>query len=126
MVKNPPANAGDIRDVDSIPGLGRSNGGGHGNSLQYSHLENTLDRGACWATVHRVTKNRTRLKRLSIPALPKLHSSPFSKFNYLSAYYLTLVSSPCKVVFSKDIHSLFTHFFWSMKKCHSIIEAFSY
>ena len=65
MVKNLPANAGDIRDVDSIPGLGRSNGGGHGNSLQYSHLENTLDRGACWATVHRVAKGWTRLKQLN-------------------------------------------------------------
>ena len=40
MVKNPPANAGDIRDVGSIPGLGRSHGGGHGNPLQYSCLEN--------------------------------------------------------------------------------------
>ena len=45
MVKNPPANAGDIRDADSIPGLGRSPGGGHGNPLQYSCLENPTDRG---------------------------------------------------------------------------------
>ena len=46
MVKNPPANAGDIRDEGSIPGLGRSPGGGHGNPLQYSCLENPMDRGA--------------------------------------------------------------------------------
>ena len=46
MVKNPPANAGDIRDMDSIPGLGTSPGGGHGNPLQYSCLENPMDRGA--------------------------------------------------------------------------------
>ena len=59
-VKNPPANAGDVRDVGSIPGLGRSPGGGHGNSLQYSGLENPMDRGAWWATVHRVTRSRTR------------------------------------------------------------------
>ena len=45
-VKNPPANAGDIGDVDSIPGLGRLPGGGHGNPLQYSCLENPMDRGA--------------------------------------------------------------------------------
>ena len=45
-VKNPPANAGDIGDVDSIPGLGRLPGGGHGNPLQYSCLENPIDRGA--------------------------------------------------------------------------------
>ena len=51
MVKNPPANAGDIRDVDSIPGLGRSPGGGHGNLLQYSCLESPVDRGAWQATV---------------------------------------------------------------------------
>ena len=51
VVKNPPANAGDVRDVGLIPGLGRSPGGGHGNPLQYSSLENPMDRGACWATV---------------------------------------------------------------------------
>ena len=46
VVKNPPANAGDSRDVGSIPGLGRYPGGGHGNPLQYSRLENPMDRGA--------------------------------------------------------------------------------
>ena len=51
VVKNPPANAGDIRDTDSTPGLGRSPGGGHGNPLQYSCLENPVDIGAWWATV---------------------------------------------------------------------------
>ena len=49
MVKNPPANAGDVRDVGSIPGSGRSPGEGHGNSLQYSCLENAMSRGAWWA-----------------------------------------------------------------------------
>ena len=62
MVKHPHASAGDIRDVGSVPGLGRSPGGGHDNLLQYSCLENLMDRGAWWATVHRVTKSRTRLK----------------------------------------------------------------
>ena len=62
VVKNPPANVGDIRDAGSVPGLGRSPGGGHDNPLQYSCLENLMDRGAWWATVHRVTKSRTRLK----------------------------------------------------------------
>ena len=51
VVKNLPDNAGNIRDVDSIPGSGRSPGGGHGNPLQYSCLENPMDRGAWWATV---------------------------------------------------------------------------
>ena len=56
VVKNPPANAGDIRDVGSIPGSGRYPEGGHGNPLQYSCLENPLDRGAWWAMVHGVTQ----------------------------------------------------------------------
>ena len=62
MVKNPPAKAGDIRDAGSTPGLGRYPGGGHGNSFQYSCLENTMDRGAWWTTVHIVAKSQTQLK----------------------------------------------------------------
>ena len=57
VVKNPPANAGDIRDVRSFPGSGRSPGGGNGNPLQCSRLENPVDRGAWRAMVHGVTKN---------------------------------------------------------------------
>ena len=68
MVKNPPAGVEDLRDVGSIPGLGRSPGGGHGNPLQYSCLENYMDRGAWWATVHRVAKGQIQLKRLSMHA----------------------------------------------------------
>ena len=60
-IKNPPANAGDLRDMGSVPGLGRSPGGGHGNPLQYSCLENPMDRGAWRATVHGVAKSLTRL-----------------------------------------------------------------
>ena len=59
VVKNLPASAGDIRDTGSIPGLGRSPGGGHGNPLQYSCLENPMDREAWRATVHRVAKSQT-------------------------------------------------------------------
>ena len=59
MVKNPPANAGDIGPVGSIPGWGRSPGGGLGNPLQYSCLENSMDRGAWQATVHRVAESDT-------------------------------------------------------------------
>ena len=58
VVKNLPANAGDIRDVGSTPGSGRSPGRGHGNPLQYSCLENLMDRGAWWATVHGVAEVR--------------------------------------------------------------------
>ena len=56
-VKTLPANAGDARDLGWIPGLGRSPGGGHGHSLQYSCLENPMDRGAWWAVVDGVTES---------------------------------------------------------------------
>ena len=59
VVKNLCANAGDKRDSGSIPGLGRSPGGGHGNPLQHSCLENPLDRGAWLATVHKIIKSQT-------------------------------------------------------------------
>ena len=57
MVKNPSANAGDIRDTGSNPGLGRSPGGGHSNPFQYSCLENPMDRGVWQTTVFRVTES---------------------------------------------------------------------
>ena len=75
VVKNPPANAGNVRDVGSTPGSGRSPVGGHGNPLQYSCLENPIDRGAWWATVHRVAKTWTRLKRLSTHPQNRLTAS---------------------------------------------------
>ena len=59
MVKNPPANAGDERETGLIPGSGRFPEGGNGNPLQCSCLENPTDRGACWATVFRVTESQT-------------------------------------------------------------------
>ena len=71
LVKNLPANAGNTRASGSILGLGRSPGGGHGNRLQYSCLENPIDREAWSATVHRVAKSQTPLQRL--------HMQPASK-----------------------------------------------
>ena len=65
VVNNPFANAGDVRDLGSIPGSGRSFGGGHSNPLRYSCLENPMDREAWWATVYRVAKSWTQLKQLS-------------------------------------------------------------
>ena len=62
MVKNSPANAGGVRDTGSIPWLGRSAGGGHGSPLQYSCLENPVDRGAWQAMVHGVAKSLTLLE----------------------------------------------------------------
>ena len=66
VVKNPPASVGDIKDVDSVPGLGRSPGEGKGNPLQYFCVENPIDLGALWVTVRGVAKNWTWLKWLSI------------------------------------------------------------
>ena len=71
VIKSPPTNTGDIRGAGSIPESGRSSGGGHGNRLQYSCLENPMDRGAWWATVHRVAKSWTQLKQLSTHARGK-------------------------------------------------------
>ena len=65
MIKNPPAKGRDLRDVGLISGLGRSTGGGNGNRLQCSGLENYMDRGAWQTTVYRVAKSQTQLKQLS-------------------------------------------------------------
>ena len=65
VVKNP-TNAEDTGDMGSIPGLGRSPGGGHGNPFQYSCLENSMDRGTWQTIVHIITKSWTRLKHLSM------------------------------------------------------------
>ena len=66
VVKSLSADAGDIRDVGLILGLGRSPGEGHGDPLQYFCQENPMDRGAWQPTVHSIIKNQTQLKRLSM------------------------------------------------------------
>ena len=82
LVKNLPANAGDVGDVGLIPGLGKSPGGGNGDPLQYSHLENSMDRGARQITVHAATKSQTerrstRLHTKSKEAYSLFHSYIF-------------------------------------------------
>ena len=72
VVKNPPANSGDVKDVAWIPGSRRSPGGGHGNPLQHSCLENPMDRGAWHTTVNRVTKSQMWLMLLSTHAWSKV------------------------------------------------------
>ena len=69
VVKNPPANAGDVREVRSIPGSGRSPGIGYDNPLLYSCPDNPIDRGGGRATACRVTKTQTRRKQFSMQAL---------------------------------------------------------
>ena len=85
VVKNPPANAADVRDLSLIPGLGKSPGGGLGNSLQYSCLENPMDWGAWQATVHRVAESQIKLRWLimhivSLP--PQAHTLSDTECNY--------------------------------------------
>ena len=74
VVRKLPANVGDLRDTSSIPGSGRSPGGGHGNSLQYFCLRNLMDRGASWATVHGVTKEHGHDWATELPLLHATHS----------------------------------------------------
>ena len=62
VIKNPPANAGHIRDAGLIPGSGRFSGGEHSNPLRYSYLENPMDRGAWWASIHGVAKSWAQQK----------------------------------------------------------------
>ena len=78
IVKNLPANAEDIRDVGLIHGSGIYPGGGHGNPLQYSCLENPMDRGAWWATVYRITK--LDMTEVTEPAWTVAHQVLLSRF----------------------------------------------
>ena len=89
MVKNLPANTGDIRDTGSIPGSGRSPGGGHCNPLQYSCLENPMDRGAWWAVVHRFSKSQTQLKWLGTHREKLLPILAFAWTTSESLYHLS-------------------------------------
>ena len=82
--KNPPANAGDIRDVGSIPVSGKSPRGGHSNLLQYYCLENPMDRGAWRSTVHGITKSQTRLKRISTHAIKSIDQNLHFKTKWTS------------------------------------------
>ena len=77
--KNLPANAGDVRGTGLIPGSGRSPGGGHDNPLQYSCLENPMDRGDWWAMAHRVAKSWTQLSQLNTHAITKMPQADWHK-----------------------------------------------
>ena len=87
VVKNSPTHAGDIRDMGSIPGLGRSAGGGNGNPLQNSCLENLMDREAWWATVHVVVQLLSHVQLFVTPwtvACQALLSVKFARQGYWS------------------------------------------
>ena len=103
VVKNPPANEGDVRDVGSVPGLQRSPGGGHGNPLQYSYLEDPIDRGVWWAIVHGVAKIWTRLKRMTTQRQPRRVFSVLLLFPQLQGNLGTCV-------FIMESHSMLLYF----------------
>ena len=88
MVKNLPANTGGSRDTSSIPGSGRSPGGGNGNPLQYACLENSMDRGAWHVTVRGVTKGQTGLSDFT-----SLHFSIFRVVQSLPLFNFRTFSS---------------------------------
>ena len=89
VVKNPPADAGDLREAGSNTGWGRSSEGGNGNPLQYSCLQNPMDRAALGAMVHKVTKSQTWLKQLST------HMSRHSLIPCVSEMWLYVSSKMC-------------------------------
>ena len=106
-MKNLAANAGDIRDVGSVPNLGRSPRGGHGNPLQNSCLENPMDRGAWRATVHGVAKSQTRLKWLSTH---RLYLGMPRKFHFLTSH---VNNCPFTMIFWENFPYIFC-LLWDM------------
>ena len=106
MVKNLPDNAWDIRDIGSIPGSGRSPGGGHGNPLQYSCLESPMDRGAWRFTIHGTAKSWTRLKWLSMHLPSWTYCLP-------GVHYFASVWNECNCVIGE--HSLALPFLVTIK-----------
>ena len=106
VVKNLLANAGDVRDTGLIPGLGRSAGGGHGNRLQHSCLENPMERGAWWGKVHRVAESQTRLKR------PGMHACCVSAGPLCCIYMMWWMRSTLHAWGRMFLSPSHTGFFW--------------
>ena len=102
-IKNLPANAGDTGDTDLIPGLGRSPGGRDGNPLQYSCLENPMDREAWWAIVHGVAKSWTQLSRHTHT---HTHTHNFTAFKtFLDLLHLNLLGWELQVIWQSKHHN---------------------
>ena len=131
-VKNQPANA-DVRDAGSIPGLGRSPAGGHSNPLQYSCLENPMDRGAWQATVHRVAQSWTRLKRLSMAQIYERTWITMPQMRVLWRYRSATIFSLCyydctpwvELQVSRRGPNLFS-WWWLWRKQNSIMNCKSW
>ena len=126
VVKNLPANEGDIRDVGSIPGSARSPGGGNGNPLQDSCLENPMDRGVWQATVHRVAKSQTRLKQLNTHKHTHTHTQ--STHKHTLTFCITGLIFIIKIIIPmlKAWKCLINYFIWLLFYYLFIILLFIY
>ena len=105
VIRSLPVKAGDLRDAGLIPRSRRSPGGGNGNPLQYSCLEKPMDRGAWWATVHRVTKSQTPLKRLCPYA--EFHCCHCSLRSFLLCWFWLLTLSVSQKIHGSSEETLF-------------------
>ena len=109
VVKNLPANAEDVRDADSDPGWGRSLEEGHGNPLQYSCLENLVDRGAWQATVHREAKSQTQLKWFSTKLYIWKEKVDFMEYFSYKVIQLTAFSPVIRKVYKQKLWEHVSH-----------------
>ena len=101
-----------------IPGSGRSLGGGHGNPLQYSCLENPMDRGAWWATVHRVAKSRTGLKQQPACMQPSVSSVQFSSVQFSHSVMSNFLRAPWNVALQAPMSiGFYRQEYWSGFPC---------
>ena len=123
VVKNPPVCAGDLRDTGLAPGSGRSPGEGNGNPLQCSCLENSMHRGAWWATVHGVTESRIQLKELS--KVKAIRDKNF--FNYPCLGYITFSSyTHTHTHTHRPTHPVTKSYFtFLLLKCFTCLPSFS-
>ena len=119
VVKNPPASAGDARDVGSIPGLGRSPGEGNSNSVQCSCLGNLKGRGAWWATVHGVAKSQARLSDFTY-FKSSCQRRPQLKGKHQRGFLGNTEKAAVWCVISSSVKTEVTH--WRLKLCIHLIE----
>ena len=112
VVKNLPVSAEEARDMGSIPGMGRSLGGRNGNPLQYSCLENSMDRGAWLVTVHGVAKSQTRL---SMHIHTHIHTEMFYSVDFEET-----ISFPVFLFFSSQASGLVSRLYWNVPGCDSL------
>ena len=125
LVKKLPANTGDIRDVGSIPGLEGCLAGGHGNPVQYSCLENLMDRGAWQATVDGVTKSHTWLEQLSTQNIGVPMPKTFNGLKLLEEYISDSLTQNSKSCSTWTFQNIYSHFFTLLSSSLCLHSPFS-